>query len=140
VRTQGMEEHLIRMYRLTKETGYTRVSDVAEALFVKPSSVSKMVQRLEKSGYVMHEKYGKLVLTEKGRGIGEKLYARHQMLVRFLRQIGVPENQIEREVEHIEHAFSWGTLERIQKLMAVLETMPDWLGEEKQNGVGIKFP
>ncbi|QTH40171.1 transcriptional regulator MntR [Cohnella sp. LGH] len=119
--TPGMEDHLEQIYLLSLGKGYTRVSDVAEALSVHPSSASKMAQKLGESGYIEYEKYGRISLTRKGARVGQQLLDRHRLLERFLRQIGVPEQRIEREVEQLEHHFSWSTLELLRDLVHFME-------------------
>lgn len=69
--TPSMEDYLERIYMLIEEKGYARVSDIAEALEVHPSSVTKMVQKLDKSDYLVYERYRGLVLTAKGNKIGK---------------------------------------------------------------------
>lgn len=121
MRTPGMEDYLEQIYQLVQENGHTRVSDVAVALSVNNSSVSKMAQRLVHEGYVIFEKYGRhIALTDSGLYAGEKLLRRHQLLEAFLRQLGVPEKQIEAEVEEMEHHISWETLERIEHLVMII--------------------
>lgn len=127
--TSGMEDHLEQIYLLSRTKGYTRVSDVAEALSVHASSASKMAQRLGESGYVVYEKYGKVSLTGKGHRVGKQLLFRHKLLERFLRQIGVPEDQIESEVEQVEHHISWSTLGRIDELVCFFEEKPGFMRE-----------
>lgn len=46
--TPSMEDYIEQIYLLIDEKGYARVSDIAEALSVHPSSVTKMVQKLDK--------------------------------------------------------------------------------------------
>lgn len=121
MRTPGMEDYLEQIYQLVRENGFTRISDVAAALSVNNSSVSKMAQRLVDEGYVTFEKYGRrIALTVSGLHAGEKLLRRHQLLEAFLRQLGVSEKQIEAEVEELEHHISWETLERIEHLVMVI--------------------
>ncbi|MFB9274473.1 transcriptional regulator MntR [Cohnella cellulosilytica] len=122
--TPGMEDHLEQIYLLSLAKGYTRVSDVADALSVHPSSASKMAQKLGESGYVEYEKYGRISLTGKGTRIGQQLLDRHRLLERFLRLIGVPEQRVESEVEQLEHHFSWNTLELLRDLVRFLENNP----------------
>lgn len=101
--TPSMEDYLERIYTLIEEKGYARVSDIAEALNVHPSSVTKMVQKLDKSQYLIYEKYRGLVLTSKGKKMGKRLVDRHTLLEDFLRLIGVSEDVIFEDVEGIEH-------------------------------------
>lgn len=46
--TPSMEDYLEEIYLLIESKGYARVSDIAEAMSVNPSSVTKMVQSLIK--------------------------------------------------------------------------------------------
>ena len=54
--TPSMEDHIEQIYLLIANKGYARVSDIAEAVSVLPSSVTKMVQNLDKDGYLGYEK------------------------------------------------------------------------------------
>ncbi len=112
-----MEDYLERIYMLIEEKGYARVSDIAEALEVHPSSVTKMVQKLDKSDYLVYERYRGLVLTTKGKKIGKRLVDRHELLEAFMRLIGVNEEHIYQDVEGIEHHLSWDAIDRIGDLV-----------------------
>src|SRR5699024_11215050 len=102
---------------LIESKGYARVSDIANILSVHPSSVTKMVQRLDKDEYLVYEKYRGLILTSKGKEIGKRLVARHRLLEQFLRLISVEEEEIWSSVEGIEHHLSWDALEKIEGLI-----------------------
>ncbi|MGM1045976.1 iron (metal) dependent repressor, DtxR family [Paenibacillus uliginis N3/975] len=115
--TPSMEDYLERIYKLIDEKGYARVSDIAEGLEVHPSSVTKMIQKLDKDEYLIYEKYRGLVLTSKGKKMGKRLMARHQLLEEFLGLIGVQEENIYRDVEGIEHHLSWDSITRIETLV-----------------------
>lgn len=115
--TPSMEDYIEQIYMLIEEKGYARVSDIAEALSVHPSSVTKMVQKLDKDEYLVYEKYRGLVLTPKGKKIGQRLVYRHELLEQFLRLIGVNEENIYRDVEGIEHHLSWNAIDRIGDLV-----------------------
>ncbi|SDH34696.1 transcriptional regulator MntR [Alteribacillus bidgolensis] len=111
--TPSMEDYLERIYKLIEEKGYARVSDIAEALEVHPSSVTKMVQKLDKKDYLVYEKYRGLVLTAKGKKVGKRLVYRHELLEDFLKLIGVDKAYIYDDVEGIEHHLSWDAIDRI---------------------------
>ncbi|WP_096201217.1 transcriptional regulator MntR [Bacillus sp. FJAT-45350] len=115
--TPSMEDYLERIYQLIEDKGYARVSDIAEALEVHPSSVTKMVQKLDKSEYLIYEKYRGLVLTPKGKKVGKRLVYRHELLEDFMRIIGVEEVNIFQDVEGIEHHLSWDAIDRIGDLV-----------------------
>src|SRR5690625_1821517 len=104
--TPSMEDYIEQIYNLIDTKGYARVTDIAEALQVHPSSVTKMVQKLDKDNFVNYEKYRGFVLTDKGNKIGERLVFRHDLLENFLEIIGVDEEKIYDDVEGIEHHLS----------------------------------
>lgn len=122
--TPSMEDYLERIYQLIDEKGYARVSDIAEGLEVHPSSVTKMIQKLDKDNYVIYEKYRGLVLTSKGKKMGKRLLDRHQLLEDFLTLIGVDEDNIYDDVEGIEHHLSWDSITCIEALVEFFRRDP----------------
>lgn len=119
--TPSMEDYLERIYKLMEDKGYARVSDIAEALGVHPSSVTKMVQKLDQKEYLVYEKYRGFVLTAKGKKIGKRLVYRHELLEDFLTLIGVENEYIYNDVEGIEHHLSWDAIDRIGDLVQYFE-------------------
>ncbi|UOQ85989.1 transcriptional regulator MntR [Gracilibacillus salinarum] len=119
--TPTMEDYIEQIYILMETKGYARVSAIAEALQVQPSSVTKMVQKLDKDDYLNYEKYQGLILTPKGKKVGERLVYRHELLEKFLQIIGVNEENIYTDVEGIEHHLSWNSIDRIGSLVQFLE-------------------
>jgi Mn-dependent DtxR family transcriptional regulator len=127
--TPSMEDYLERIYKLIDEKGYARVSDIAEGLEVHPSSVTKMIQKLDKDNYLVYEKYRGLVLTSKGKKMGKRLVDRHQLLEEFLEVIGVREEHIYRDVEGIEHHLSWDSITCIETLVEWFRRNPKYSEE-----------
>lgn len=122
--TPSVEDYLERIYKLIDEKGYARVSDIAVGLQVHPSSVTKMIQKLDRDQYVVYEKYRGLILTGKGKRIGKRLVDRHDLLERFLRQIGVDERNIYADVEGIEHHLSASSIASIELLLEWFKRNP----------------
>jgi Mn-dependent DtxR family transcriptional regulator len=115
--TPSMEDYIEIIYNLIDKKGYARVSDIAETLEVHPSSVTKMVQKLDKDEYLLYEKYRGFILTEKGKKVGERLVFRHELLEDFLEIIGVDKENIYNDVEGIEHHLSWNSIDRLGGLV-----------------------
>lgn len=130
--TPSMEDYIEQIYLLIEEKGYARVSDIAEALSVHPSSVTKMVQKLDKDEYLVYEKYRGLVLTPKGKKIGKRLVYRHDLLEQFMQIIGVKQENIYNDVEGIEHHLSWDAIDRIGDLIQYFEEQPDRVDHLRQ--------
>lgn len=130
--TPSMEDYIEQIYLLTERKGYARVSDIAEALSVHPSSVTKMVQKLDKNEYLIYEKYRGFVLTPKGKKTGKRLVYRHELLEQFLEMIGVDQENVYDDVERIEHHLSWNAIDRIGDLVQYFEERPERLEELRQ--------
>ena len=130
--TPSMEDYIEQIYLLIEDKGYARVSDIADALSVHPSSVTKMVQKLDKDEYLIYEKYRGLILTQKGKKMGKRLVYRHVLLEQFLRIIGLDENLIYQDVEGMEHHMSWEAIDRIGDLVQFFE-------EDKSRIEALKF-
>ncbi|WP_100402513.1 transcriptional regulator MntR [Bacillus sp. FJAT-42315] len=122
--TPSMEDYIEQIFLLIDKKGYARVSDIAEALSVHPSSVTKMVQKLDRDEYLIYERYRGLILTEKGKKMGKRLVERHDLLEEFLRIIGVNEEMIYEDVEGIEHHLSWNSIDRIADLIEYFNQDP----------------
>lgn len=123
--TPSMEDYLERIYLLIDEKGYARVSDIAQGLEVHPSSVTKMIQKLDKGDYLVYEKYRGLILTSKGVKMGKRLVDRHQLLEDFLQLIGVQDEHIYKDVEGIEHHLSSDSITCIESLVEYLRRNPE---------------
>ncbi|MBU5265290.1 transcriptional regulator MntR [Virgibacillus proomii] len=130
--TPSMEDYIEQIYNLMESKGYARVSDIAEALEVHPSSVTKMIQKLDRDDYLDYEKYRGFVLTTKGKKIGERLVFRHELLEEFLKIIGVDHENIYNDVEGIEHHLSWNSIDRIGDVVNYFKTDKKRLKELKK--------
>lgn len=119
--TVSMEDYLETIYELIEEKGYARVSDIADALDLQPSSVTRMIQKLDANSYLVYERYRGLVLTAKGERIGRHMRWRHQTLEQFLRLLGIEdETTVQNDVEGIEHHVSLTTIHAIDRLVRFL--------------------
>jgi len=121
--TSAMEDYLEMIYRHSSQDGYIRINLLSELLNVKPSSATKMVQKLASLGLLDYKKYDIILLTEKGKLIGEYLLRRHSIIEKFLKNIGVKEN-ILAQTELIEHNVKDNTLNSIHLLNSVFEDHP----------------
>ena len=115
--TDRMEDYLEVIYELKEAKGYATTIDISEYLNVSSPSVTKMVQRLDESGYLNYEKYRGIMLTEKGMSIAKGMRERHNLLIEFLKMIGVTENTANRDAEGIEHHLHLETLKKLEEFV-----------------------
>ncbi|MFP4314526.1 MAG: iron dependent repressor, metal binding and dimerization domain protein, partial [Alphaproteobacteria bacterium] len=73
--------------------------------------------RLKKEGLVNAQPYRSLFLTEEGLELAKTCKKRHEIVVKFLRAIGVSERIAEMDAEGIEHHVSKETLNAFEKFI-----------------------
>lgn len=119
--TASMEDYIEMIYRLSKENGFARIHELASKLNVKPSSVTKMVQKLSELGYLKYEKYGVIVLKNKGYKLGKILLERHNTVEKLLKILKINDSDILKETEKIEHTLNDNTYKCISKFVMLVE-------------------
>jgi DtxR family manganese transport transcriptional regulator len=104
------EDYVEAIADLMAEMGEARVVDLAKRLGVTHVTVNRTIARLQKAGYVTAQPYRAIFLTEGGRGLAAACKRRHEIVVAFLRSLGIPQRIAERDAEGIEHHVSAETL------------------------------
>jgi len=104
--TESVEEYLEAISRLLEKDEKLSTTNIASKLGVSAASVSGMLKKLEKDGYVRHMPYKGVVLTDKGRSLGRKILGRHRLLERFLESMGMHRHNIHGEACKLEHYVS----------------------------------
>ncbi len=89
-------------------------SVLAERLGVGAPTVSETLRRLAARGWVEHERYGAVTLTEEGRRLALQVVRRHRLVETWLVVgLGYTWDEVHEEAEVLEHAVSDRFLERI---------------------------
>ena len=100
------EMYLETIYVLTQTSPHVRSIDVVEYMGFSKPSVSRAIGLLKNGGYVNVDADGYLTLTDEGREVAMKMYARHKFLTEFLVSLGVDENIASTDACKIEHHIS----------------------------------
>jgi len=85
--TDSMQEYLAEAYRIAHyqpEDNYVSTSSLAEEMHVSAPAVTRMVQRLKHAGFLEHEPYRGIRLTEAGEREALANIRRHRLVERFL--------------------------------------------------------
>lgn len=122
---ESVEEYLEAVYRLEREGPGVTTSGLASALGVAPASVSGMLKKLAKDGYLEQVSRGEVKLTEKGLVVGVRVLRRHRLAERLLTDVlGMPWDQVHDEACMLEHAISANVEARLLKLLKDPTTCP----------------
>lgn len=128
----SMEDYLEMIWRLSKDTGFTRINELSEALNVQPPSATRMVQKLGMLNLLQYERYGVILLRSEGKRLGAMLLKRHDTIETFFRLFGVDEEKILAETEKVEHTLSDETVKCFERYISFIKENPDVL--KKLNG------
>lgn len=108
--SETAEDYVEGIHDVIQRQGKCRVVDLATLFGVSHVTVTKIVSRLQKEGYVDTQPYAPITLTEDGQKLADEARQRHEIVLDFLRAIGVSEQQAALDAEGIEHHVSPETL------------------------------
>jgi Mn-dependent DtxR family transcriptional regulator len=120
-RTDRMEDYLEVIYELVQEKGYATTVDISSYLNVSSPSVTKMMQKLDETGYLKYEKYRGIKLTNEGIRIARNIRNRHGLLAEFFMIIGVDEETANNDAEGIEHHLHPETMKKLEEFINELK-------------------
>ncbi len=108
--SETAEDYVEEIDEIIAHAGRCRVVDLATAFDVSHVTVTKIVSRLQKEGYVETQPYAPITLTESGKKLAQEARLRHELVLNFLLAIGVPPEIAALDSEGIEHHVSPETL------------------------------
>jgi DtxR family Mn-dependent transcriptional regulator len=105
--TEAEEEYLQTLFWLHEAGLPMTAANVVRAMRLSAPTVSEMVGRLERDGYVTRDADKTIAFTDSGREHAEQIVSRHRLIERYLTDIvGVPWDDVHEEAERLEHAMS----------------------------------
>ena len=105
--TVAEEEYLQTLFWLFEAGLPMTGANMARAMQLSAPTVSEMVGRLERDGYIVRNAERTIDFTPSGRDHAERIVSRHRMIERFLTDIvGVPWDDVHEEAERLEHAMT----------------------------------
>src|SRR5262245_4716913 len=100
---------------LIEETCEARAVDLARCLGITHVTVGRTIQRLQRDGLVTAQPYRAIFLTAAGEKLARESRRRHEIVVDFLKSLGVPDAVAQSDAEGIEHHVSKETLAAFQR-------------------------
>jgi DtxR family Mn-dependent transcriptional regulator len=124
--TENVEMYLKYIFLLSEQNhGTAKTGEISHYLKVAPSSVTEMLERLQKDRLVKYAKYQGATLTKRGKDVALKILRRHCTMEYFLVHLGVPEGKYHDEACEMEHVLSDDTTRRLQREIDWPSTCPD---------------
>lgn len=113
-RTEMQEDYVELIAELIAAQGEARATDLAERLGVTPATVANTLTRLKRDGLVEMRPYRSIFLTSAGSAMAAQSRARHDVVVQFLRLLGISNEIAEIDAEGLEHHLSRETLDAMR--------------------------
>ena len=125
--SENMEMYLKAIWLLAKEgEGKAKTGDISKELSVSPSSVTEMLDKLQREGFLRHEKYQGAKLTKKGDAYARRILRKHCVIERFMvTTLKYADGRFHDEACEMEHVLSDESEKRLRKLVGQPGTCPD---------------
>lgn len=122
------EEYLKTIYQLIQSKGQARVSDIAKKLSIRPASVTEMIQKLYKKGFVSYERYNPITLTQDGEVLAKTVVKRHEVLKEFLQRfLGIDKKIASEDACKMEHVVHAETMTQLINFMNFIRKTPNFM-------------
>ena len=108
------EDYVETVLQLIEETGAARLTELAGRLGIAHPTASKALKRLETEKLLVIHPYQGITLTALGNKLARNCKLRHELIVDFLRSIGVDDETAESDAEGMEHHVSSKTLQAMK--------------------------
>ncbi len=109
-----VEEYLETIYNMNMEDEVVIGARLAEKFGVAPPTVTEMLKRLTRDGYVEMDHKRQVTLTEVGNAAAEAVLRRHRLTERFLvDMLGMQWHQVHEEACRLEHFISGAVEARV---------------------------
>jgi DtxR family Mn-dependent transcriptional regulator len=123
--TAKVEEYLETIYNMTMEGEVVIGARLAEKFGVAPPSVTEMLKRLVRDGYVEMDERRQVTLTAQGQELAEAVLRRHRLTERFLvDMLGMEWHQVHEEACRLEHFISGAVEQRVVASLGHPTTCP----------------
>ncbi len=118
--TPAIEDYLKIIFELVSRYGKASTTQIAEAMNVKPASVTGMVQKLATTDppLVEYQKHRGVLLTPAGERVALEILRHHRLLEHFLHEtLGFSWDQVHEEADRLEHVISEEFEERLAQVL-----------------------
>ncbi len=116
--SEAEQDYLEAIHELIQMRGYAKAVEIAERLRLKRPTVTRMLQKLSRDGFLKYEKYRGIGMTRQGRATASEMQRRHHLIRKFLMGLGVDAKTADADAEGMEHHVSPKTLKCLSNWLA----------------------
>ena len=125
IMTSGKEDYLKAIYIISEDHELVSNKELSDMLHVSPPSVSEMIMKLQKEGYVDYTAYKGSKMTRKGRREAGKLFRFHALWEVFLvEKLHFSWSEAHEQADGLEHQTSDMLAERLDEFLGHPEHCP----------------
>ena len=115
----SLEDYLEVICNYSVEKRIVRAIDISKELKVSRASVSEALKKLVSKGYINHERYDSITLTQLGIKTAQKIVSKHSVLEEFFETIlGLPKDEARLNACKIEHVITDTAFQKISEYLA----------------------
>ena len=138
--TPHKEDYLKELYKLGGNEHLVANKEIAKNLSVAPSSVTEMLGKLQKEGYIIYEPYKGSILTPKGLESSITLLRGHRLWEVFLiRHLGYSWSEAHEDAELLEHITPHRLTKRLDKFLNYPNYCPHGSAIPREDGTIINL-
>jgi DtxR family manganese transport transcriptional regulator len=115
--SETAEDYVEAIDDLIEQEGQCRVTTLARRLGISHVTVSRTLTRLAAEGLVETQPYRPIVLTKEGHELAAWARQRHELVLNFLKALGVPDEVAIPDAEGMEHHCSPKTLSAMKRFL-----------------------
>lgn len=121
--SRNEEDYLEAILNISERNGgFAKTGDIAGQINVKPSSVTQMLAKLCRKGYVKYKKYSGTALNKKGKKKAEEIRKRHFTFMKLLKYLKVSEKNAKKDACIMEHHLSRETIRQISSFVMLIDS------------------
>ena len=133
--SSSKEDYLKYIYHIQSADKKVNTSSLAGTLNISPASVSEMITKLSKMGWITNTPYKGFQLTKEGEKISLSLIRKHRLLEVFLHQhLNYEWDEVHEEAEQLEHVCSDNFINKLEEYLGFPKVDPHGDAIPDKNG------
>src|SRR4030065_1868387 len=123
---KSVEDYLKAVYESSQNGKPVSTNEISRTLKVAPASVTEMLKKLAKKGYIEYSPYHGSTLDTKGIQVAEKVTRKHRLLETFLYDVlRIGKEKVHTQACEMEHALSDEAEESLCRFLKHPDTCSD---------------